>query len=185
MLPDLSGPMNKLGLTVDGVGTTPLSGGLDLRRPLDPQVASVLQQTIEFGYKRFMANWWARAARWSPEAVDQVAQGRVWLGSQAKEKGLVDKLGGLDEAIKAAASRANLKDYDVSYVEKPLSPRDQLLSKLLDNGEEHRGRPGPGVTGGQHAGENPQRTGRRWPCGTTRGTCICTACARRPDNSEV
>jgi protease-4 len=54
MLPDLSGPMNKLGLTVDGVGTTPLSGGLDPRRPLDPQVASVLQQSIEFGYKRFI-----------------------------------------------------------------------------------------------------------------------------------
>lgn len=138
MLPDLSGPMNKFGLTVDGVGTTPLSGGLDPRRPLDPQVASVLQQGIEFGYRRFI-ELVGKSRKMDLAAVDQVAQGRVWLGSQAKEKGLVDKLGGLDEAIKAAANRANLKDYEVSYVEKPLSPRDQLLSKLLDNGEDTEG----------------------------------------------
>ena len=75
----------------------------------------------------------------SPDAVDQVAQGRVWLGSQAKEKGLVDKLGGLDGALKAAAARAGLTEYDVSYIEKPLSPRDQLLAKLLDNGDEADG----------------------------------------------
>ncbi|MBL8452947.1 MAG: signal peptide peptidase SppA, partial [Zoogloea sp.] len=138
MLPDLSGPMNKLGLAVDGVGTTPLSGGLDPRRPLDPQVAGVLQQSIEFGYKRFI-ELVGKSRKMDVAAVDQVAQGRVWLGSQAKEKGLVDRIGGLDEAIKAAASRAHIKDYEVSYVEKPLSPRDQLLSKLLDNGEDAEG----------------------------------------------
>jgi protease-4 len=54
MLPDLSGPFGKLGLAVDGVGTTPLAGGLDPRRPLDPQIASLLQQSIEHGYKRFL-----------------------------------------------------------------------------------------------------------------------------------
>ena len=135
MIPDLSGPMAKLGLSVDGVGTTPLAAGIDPRRPLDPQVGQLLQQSIEHGYRRFLAVVGA-ARKMSPEAVDQVAQGRVWLGSQAKEKGLVDKLGGLDAALKAAAARAGLTDYDVSYVEKPLSPRDQLLAKLFDNGEE-------------------------------------------------
>lgn len=138
MLPDLSGPMDKLGLTVDGIGTTPLSGGLDLRRPVDPQVANVLQQTIEYGYRRFLAVV-GTARKMSPEAVDEVAQGRVWLGSQAKEKGLVDKLGGLDAALKSAAARAGLTDYDVVYVEKPMSPRDQLLARLLDNGDEPDG----------------------------------------------
>ena len=58
---------------------------------------------------------------------------------QAKEKGLVDKLGGLDAVVKAAAARASVADYEVSYIEKPLSPRDQLLAKLLDNGEESDG----------------------------------------------
>lgn len=138
MLPDLSGPMGKLGLSVDGVGTTPLAGGVDPRRPLDPQMASVLQQTIEHGYKRFLGVV-GEARKMTPEAVDEVAQGRVWLGSQAKEKGLVDKLGGLDDALKAAAARASLASYDVSYIEKPLSPRDQLLAKLFDNGEEGDG----------------------------------------------
>lgn len=135
LLPDLSGPMGKLGLSVDGVGTTPLAGGLDLRKPLDPQVAQLLQLSIEHGYRRFL-DVVSTARKMSPEAVDQVAQGRVWLGSQAKEKGLVDKLGGLEAAVRAAASRAKLNDYEVVYVEKPLSPRDQLLLKLLDNGEE-------------------------------------------------
>ncbi len=138
MLPDLSGPMAKLGLAVDGVGTTPLAGGLDPRRPLDPKVAQLLQQTIEHGYRRFLSVV-ATARKMTPEAVDQVAQGRVWLGSQARDKGLVDKLGGLDAAVGAAAARAGLTDYDVSYVEKPLSPRDQLLAKLLDNGDEADG----------------------------------------------
>lgn len=138
MLPDLSGPMAKLGLTVDGIGTTPLAAGLDPRRPLDPQIGKLLQSSIEHGYKRFLSAV-GEARKMSPEAVDQVAQGRVWMGIQAKEKGLVDKLGGLDAALKAAAARAGLTDYDVSYVEKPLSPRDQLLAKLLDNGEESDG----------------------------------------------
>lgn len=138
MLPDLSGPMAKLGLTVDGIGTTPLAAGLDPRRPLDPQIGKLLQSSIEHGYKRFLSVV-GEARKMSPEAVDQVAQGRVWMGIQAKEKGLVDKLGGLDAALKAAAARAGLTDYDVSYVEKPLSPRDQLLAKLLDNGEESDG----------------------------------------------
>ncbi len=138
MLPDLSGPMAKLGLTVDGIGTTPLAAGLDPRRPLDPQIGKLLQSSIEHGYKRFLGVV-GEARKMSPEAVDQVAQGRVWMGIQAKEKGLVDKLGGLDAALKAAAARAGLTDYDVSYVEKPLSPRDQLLAKLLDNGEESDG----------------------------------------------
>ncbi len=138
MLPDLSGPMAKLGLTVDGIGTTPLAAGLDPRRPLDPQIGKLLQSSIEHGYRRFLTVV-GEARKMSPEAVDQVAQGRVWMGIQAKEKGLVDKLGGLDAALKAAAARAGLTDYDVSYVEKPLSPRDQLLAKLLDNGEESDG----------------------------------------------
>jgi protease-4 len=85
MLPDLSGPFGKLGLAVDGVGTTPLAGGVDPRRPLDPQIASLLQQSIEHGYKRFLGVV-AGARKMSPEAVDAVAQGRVWLGSQALER---------------------------------------------------------------------------------------------------
>ncbi|MBS0345637.1 MAG: signal peptide peptidase SppA [Proteobacteria bacterium] len=135
MMPDVSGPMAKLGLAVDGVGTTALAGGLDPRRPLDPQVANLLQQNIEFGYRRFI-ELVGKNRKMAVDAVDQVAQGRVWMGSQAREKGLVDKLGNFDAALKAAAARAGLKDYDVSYVEKPLSPRDQLLLRLLDSGEE-------------------------------------------------
>lgn len=135
MLPDLSGPMGKLGLTVDGVGTTPLAGSMDVRRPVSPMMGALLQQSIEHGYRRFLGVV-GEARGLSPEAVDGVAQGRVWLGTQARERKLVDQLGGLHEAVAAAAQRAKLERYEVSYVEKNLSPRDQLLARLLDKGEE-------------------------------------------------
>jgi len=68
----------------------------------------------------------------TPEAVDLVAQGRVWSAPDALERGLVDKLGYLDDAIKAAAQLANLDDYEVDHVGLPMSPRDILMQHLAD-----------------------------------------------------
>ena len=91
---------------MDGVGTTPLAGGIDPRRPLDPQIASLLQQSIEHGYRRFLGVV-ATARRMSPEAVDAVA-GPCLAGPPGAGAGLEDKLGGLDAVAKAAAARAAL-----------------------------------------------------------------------------
>ncbi|MEO7431153.1 MAG: signal peptide peptidase SppA [Dokdonella sp.] len=118
--------LDKLGIHTDGIGTTPLAGSLDIRRPLSPQLESVLNSVIRRGYNEFIGKV-AKARGKTPEQIDAIAQGRVWSGAQAKERGLVDKLGGLDEAIAAAAARAKLgSQYSVRYVEPEMSTWERL-----------------------------------------------------------
>ncbi len=130
MFPDVSGPLNEAGLRVDGVGTSPLAGGLDPRRPLSPELSSALQSTIEHGYRRFVSLV-ASARRLDVGAVEAVAQGQVWTGGQALERGLVDHLGGLREVVAAVAARAGLEDYRVEWVEPGLNARDRILARLI------------------------------------------------------
>ncbi|MCB1890462.1 MAG: signal peptide peptidase SppA [Rhodocyclaceae bacterium] len=130
MFPDVSGPMREAGLAVDGVGTSPLAGGLDPRRPLSPELSSALQSTIEHGYRRFVGLV-AGARSLDVTAVERVAQGQVWTGAQALEHGLVDHLGGLREGIEAAAARASLTDYQVTWIEPGLNARDRILARLI------------------------------------------------------
>ncbi|MBZ0222373.1 MAG: signal peptide peptidase SppA [Dokdonella sp.] len=126
-IPDALG---KLGINTDGVGTTPLAGAFDIRRPMSPQLEAVLASVIGRGYQQFIGNV-AKARSKTPEQVDQIAQGRVWSGAQAKERGLVDKLGGLTDAIAAAAARAKLGDtYQVRYVEPPMSPWQRIAMAI-------------------------------------------------------
>jgi len=123
----------KLGIHTDGVGTTPLAGTLDIRRPLSPQLESILNSVIKHGYDEFIGRV-AKARKRTPEEIDAIAQGRVWSGSQAKERGLVDKLGGLGDAIASAASRAKLgTDYQVRYVEHEPSAWERLLLSFGDS----------------------------------------------------
>lgn len=113
--------LDKLGIHTDGVGTTPLAGAFDIRRPLSPQMEALITSVIKRGYEQFIGNV-AKARGKTPEEVDQIAQGRVWSGAQAKERGLVDKLGGLTDAVAAAAARAKLSgSYQVRYIERPMS----------------------------------------------------------------
>lgn len=123
----------KLGIHTDGVGTTPLAGTFDIRRPLSPQVEGILNSVIKHGYDEFIDRV-AKARKRTPEEIDAIAQGRVWSGSQAKERGLVDKLGGLGDAIAAAASRAKLgNDYHVRYVEREPSAWERVLLSFGDS----------------------------------------------------
>jgi protease-4 len=118
----------KIGVHVDGVATTRLAGAFNPARPLDPIVGEVIQSVIDDGYRDFIGKV-ASAREQTPEAIDQVARGRVWSGAQAKERGLVDQLGGLREAIASAAERASLESghYGVSYIEKELSPFEKFM----------------------------------------------------------
>jgi protease-4 len=123
----------KLGIHTDGVGTTPLAGTLDIRRPLSPQLEAIITSVIRRGYSEFIGKV-AQARGKTPEEVDAIAQGRVWTGAQAKERGLVDKLGGLGDAIAAAASRAKLGDrYSVRYVERGLSTWERVALSFSDS----------------------------------------------------
>ncbi|MGN6520185.1 MAG: signal peptide peptidase SppA [Dokdonella sp.] len=123
----------KLGIHTDGVGTTPLAGTLDIRRPLSPQLEAIITSVIRRGYGEFIGKV-AQARGKTPEEIDAIAQGRVWSGAQAKERGLVDKLGGLDDAIAAAASRAKLgSNYQVRYIERQMSTWERLALSFSDS----------------------------------------------------
>lgn len=123
----------KIGINVDGIATTPLAAAMDLRRPLSPQLETVITQIIQRGYRQFIGLV-AQARSKTPEQIDAIAQGHVWIGTQAKQRGLVDKLGGLEDAIAAAAERANLgDDYAVSYVERPMSTWETLALRLSNS----------------------------------------------------
>jgi protease-4 len=123
----------KIGVHTDGVGTTPLAGTFDIRRPLSPELESILTSVIHRGYDQFITRV-AKARKRTPEEIDAIAQGRVWSGSQAKERGLVDKLGGLGDAIASAAARAKLgSDYSVRYVEREPSAWERFLLSFGDS----------------------------------------------------
>ncbi|RUL73065.1 signal peptide peptidase SppA [Dyella choica] len=114
------GALGKLGISSDGVGTAPLAGAFNVTRPLDPKVGSVIQSIIDKGYHDFVGGV-AQARGKDYAAIDAVAQGRVWTGTQARQRGLIDQLGGLDAAVQKAAELAKLgKDYAVRYQEQPL-----------------------------------------------------------------
>jgi protease-4 len=116
-----------LGVHVDGVGTTPMAGALRLDRPLDPRVGEAIQSAIDRGYEEFLERV-AAARKMKIEDVDKIARGRVWSGKDALSAGLVDKLGGVEDAIQSAAQKARLaKDFRVVYIEKDLTMKEKLL----------------------------------------------------------
>ncbi len=111
----------KLGINTAGQGTTPLAGAFDVRRPLDPAMGAMIQSTVDKGYRDFVGKV-AKARGKSFDDIDAIAQGRVWTGAQALDRGLVDQLGGLNDAIAYAAKQAKLgNDYAVRYMQPPTS----------------------------------------------------------------
>lgn len=117
MFPTFQRSLDRLGVHVDGVGTTALSGEFSPVRPMSEPTRDILQQSIEYEYQRFIAQV-AKSRKQEVPAIDAIAQGRVWSGADAKRLGLVDELGGYKDAIKLAAKLANLgKDYDVEYAD--------------------------------------------------------------------
>ncbi|MCO7206043.1 signal peptide peptidase SppA [Pseudoalteromonas sp. CnMc7-37] len=121
--------MAELGIYSDGVATTDLAG-FSIARPLDEKMSDIIQMSVENAYKRFL-NVVAEARNMTPEQVDKIAQGRVWIATQAKELGLVDKLGDKQDAIKAAAELAKLNHYDVKTIKQSLTPQEQMLQDIF------------------------------------------------------
>ena len=98
---------NNMGITFDSVKTGKFADSLTITRPKTPEEIAVIQRMVDWIYDEFIAKV-AEARGISPERIEEIAQGRVWSGREAKEIGLVDELGGLDEAIKFAAQKAGL-----------------------------------------------------------------------------
>ena len=131
ILPSFEGSLVKLGIGADGVKTTPLSGEPDLFRGPGPEADRLLQMGVESIYGRFLAL--VSAARKMPVAkVDEIAQGRVWDGGTARQLGLVDQFGSLDDAIAEAARRAKLDPAKAKavFLEKAPSFSEKMLRAL-------------------------------------------------------
>jgi len=127
--PTVENSLSKLGVHTDGVGTTQIADAFRIDRPVSPQVASAIQSNINAGYQRFLHV--VATGRHMQEAdVDKIAQGQIWSGSDAKRIGLVDKLGGLEDAVRSAAALAKLTDYTQELIEAPMTPQELFFSKL-------------------------------------------------------
>jgi protease-4 len=130
MFPGLDRMLDRyVGVRVDGVATGPFADGIRPDRPLDPRVGATIQLEIEKGYRDFLTRV-ANARGMTVDAVDAVAQGRVWSGSKAKELGLVDALGDLDDAVAAAAKRAEVEKYRVEVIRKEPGFAEALAEAL-------------------------------------------------------
>ncbi len=129
IIPTVDKTLGKIGVNVDGVGTTPLSGQLRLDRPLGEEVRTLLQSQINRGYDEFVARV-AVGRKKTPEQIDTIAQGHVWAGTDAHRLGLVDHLGSFNDAVKAAARRAKLTDYAPEFIEPELTWAQQLALQL-------------------------------------------------------
>ncbi|NNM76837.1 signal peptide peptidase SppA [Sphingomonas sp. ID1715] len=115
VLPTFEASLAKIGVTSDGVRTTPLSGQPDLFGGTSPEFDRLAQTGVEDMYRRFIGLV-ATARRLSPERVNEIAQGRVWDGGSARQLGLVDAFGGFDDAVREAARRAKLDTDDATLV---------------------------------------------------------------------
>lgn len=130
VIPTFQRTLGKVGITSDGFGTTRLAGQMDLGRELGPEAREILQSSVEHHYRLFVDRV-ATARKRRADEIDSLAQGRVWTGADAKAAGIVDELGGLDDAIAKAAELAGLEDgFGIRWMEQEFSWRDSLLLRL-------------------------------------------------------
>ncbi|MDE0000198.1 MAG: S49 family peptidase, partial [Rhodospirillaceae bacterium] len=131
-IPTFSRSLDRIGVHVDGLGTTRLSGQDNLMRDLGDEFSAMVQHGIERVYADFIGNI-AEYRDKSVEDVDMVARGRVWIASDAQAFGLVDELGNLEDAIASAAMLAELPEdeYRVQYYTRELTIAEQIALELI------------------------------------------------------
>ena len=121
---------SKNGITWDIVKTSKFADIQTNSRPKSPEELARLQKVVNLIYDRFISNV-ATHRKLPKNKVQEIAQGRVWSGSQAKQLGLVDEIGGLDAAIAAAAKKANLgEDWTLKEPAKPRTLEERILENL-------------------------------------------------------
>ena len=131
IVPTLDGIYDWAGIKVDGVSSTK-AGEWDERYAMPEYVKDGIQAGIDHIYVKFVSKV-AENRNMAYEDVLPIAGGRIWAGHKALELGLVDKIGGLDEALKSAAEKAGIKDFVVKNYKKPMDPFDVFLNELLEN----------------------------------------------------
>jgi len=120
---------NKLGITFDRVKTSEYAGTLTITKPLNPQERIIIQREVDHIYKDFISRV-ADGRKRDTAYIATIAQGRVWTGERAIGIGLVDRIGDIETAIRAAASLAKIKDYNIREYPEPKSPIDLLFGSL-------------------------------------------------------
>lgn len=120
--------LSSIGVHSDGVSTSPLAE-ISMTKALSPEVQQMMQLSIEYGYKRFITLV-AEARKRTPEQIDQIAQGHVWTGKDAKANGLVDSLGDFDDAVAKAAELAKLKQWHLDYYQDEPTVLDMVMDSM-------------------------------------------------------
>ena len=120
---------SNIGIQTDGVATTPFSQVDPFTKP-NPQLSEALQLSVEHGYNQFI-ELVARGRGLERDQVEPMAQGKVWLGTEAVENGLANSSGSLSEALNKAAELAQSEDWSPLFMKKPVDPRDAFLAELL------------------------------------------------------
>ncbi len=120
---------NKLGITIDTVRTNKYADMGSMFRSLTIKERNIIQKSVEDIYDTFITHV-SEGRSMSKEAVDAIGQGRVWTGTDARDLGLVDVLGGFEDAIDLAANMANLENYRISYLPKKIDPMEELIKDL-------------------------------------------------------
>lgn len=130
-IPTFQRLLERVGVYIDGVGTTKLAGGFDTTRGLSDEVKELIQQSVGSTYTQFITKVAEHRER-SIDEIDRAARGRVWVGTDALQRGLVDRLGSLPDAIASAAELAGLEDnaYGVEYFEQQLGLIERLALGL-------------------------------------------------------
>lgn len=137
IIPTFEKTLAKIGVTTDGVKSTPLSGQPDIYAGTTPQLDTILQAGIENGYRQFLARV-AQSRGMTPQRVDAIAQGRVWDGGTARQLKLVDRFGTVQDAVAEAAKRAKLDPTKVhaEYLEKEPGFASQIAASFADRDDD-------------------------------------------------
>ena len=138
-LPTLENAMDYIGVNFDGVVTSK-HGGWDPTQAIDEDLDKIFASWGASAYDRFV-NFVAESRSQSYEDIKAIAGGRVWIATSAKEIGLVDEIGGIDDAITYAANMAELEDYQIEYYGQELSPEEMFIRELVENFDVSIGEP--------------------------------------------
>ncbi|MDA7575823.1 signal peptide peptidase SppA [Gammaproteobacteria bacterium] len=138
-LPTLENAMDYIGVNFDGVVTSK-HGGWDATQAIDDDLDKIFAGWGADAYDRFVS-FVAESRSQSYDDIKKIAGGRVWIATSAKGIGLVDEIGGIDDAIAYAADKAELEDYQVEYYGQELSPEELILRELLENFDVSLGEP--------------------------------------------
>ena len=131
IVPNIHKSLKKLGVHTDGLGTTKIAGVMRIDKPLTPALSESIQMSIDQIYQQFIQHV-ADGRGIALNEVELLAQGRVWSGQDAKDLGLVDELGNIDDAIKAAARLAHIEQHhEPVEIIPPMNPMQLMMDNIL------------------------------------------------------